>query len=65
MLVSAAHAVEVFNYSCTTKSNHGSGIATADILLQEGHRIGFTATDDSISMVPIMVADGLWLVPVP
>lgn len=47
MLVSAAHAVEVFNYSCTTKSNRGSGIATADILLQEGHRISFTATDDS------------------
>ena len=47
MMVSAAHAVEVFNYSCSIKNNRGSGIATADILLHEGHRVGFTATDDS------------------
>lgn len=47
LFVSAAHAVEVYNYSCTIKSNRGSGIATADVLLQEGHRITLTATDDS------------------
>lgn len=47
IMASTAHAVEVYNYSCAITSNRGSGIAVADILLQEGHRISFTATDDS------------------
>ena len=45
--VSHAHGVEIYNYSCVVGSNRGSGIAIADYLLQEGHRITFTATDDS------------------
>jgi hypothetical protein len=45
--VAAAHAVEIHNYSCVISSARGSGIAVADLLLNEGHRISFTATDDS------------------
>ena len=45
--VSHAHGVEIYNYSCVVGSNRGGGIAIADYLLQEGHRITFTATDDS------------------
>ncbi|MGC6530140.1 MAG: phosphotransferase [Candidatus Puniceispirillaceae bacterium] len=47
MSVSAAHAVEIHNYSCVVNSNRGSGVAVADYLLQEGKKITFTATDDS------------------
>ena len=47
MLASAAHAVEVFNFSCAITSGRGGGIGTADILLHEGKRITLTATDDS------------------
>jgi len=42
-----AHGVEIFNYSCWITSARGSGIAVADIMLNQGHRIHFTATDDS------------------
>jgi len=46
-ITSHAHAVEIYNHSCTTGSARGSGMAVADYLLQEGHQISFTATDDS------------------
>ena len=45
--IAHAHGVEVYNHSCAVSSNRGSGIAVADQLLNEGHRISFTATDDS------------------
>ena len=45
--VSNAHAVEIYNHAATISSNRGSGIATADLLLNENIRILFTAADDS------------------
>ena len=45
--VSNAHAVEIYNHSCAIESSRGYGIAIADFLLNEGHRVSFTATDDS------------------
>ena len=45
--VAAADAVEIYNYSCVVSSARGSGISIADFLLNEGHKISFTATDDS------------------
>lgn len=45
--ISHAHGVEVFNYSCAVSSGRYSGINIADLLLNEGKRISFTATDDS------------------
>jgi predicted metal-dependent phosphoesterase TrpH len=42
-----AHAVEIYNHSCVLTAARGSGIATADKMLQAGHRISFTASDDS------------------
>jgi histidinol phosphatase-like PHP family hydrolase len=47
LLVAAADAVEIYNHSCVLSSARGSGIAIADHLLNEGHKISFTATDDS------------------
>ena len=47
LLVAAADAVEIYNHSCVLSSARGSGIAIADYLLNEGHNISFTATDDS------------------
>ena len=46
-MLSRVHGVEVYNHSCTISAARGSGIATADKMLQNGHRINFTATDDS------------------
>ena len=45
--VSHAHGVEVYNHSCAISSNRGSGIAVADVLLNDGVKVCFTATDDS------------------
>ena len=42
-----AHAVEIYNHSSAISTGRGSGIAVADILLQERRRILLTATDDS------------------
>ena len=52
LLVSAADAVEIYNHSCVLSSARGSGIAIADFLLNEGHKISFTATDDSHFRLP-------------
>ena len=46
-MLAQAHGVEVYNHSCAITSARGSGIATADKMLQNGHKISFTATDDS------------------
>lgn len=59
MTVSHAHGVEVYNHSCYFESGRGSGIAVADYLLQENHRINLTATDDSHFRVPD--AGGGWV----
>jgi len=45
--VAPAHGVETYNHSCAISSSRGSGIAIADTLLNDGHRLSFTATDDS------------------
>ena len=47
LLLQDAHAVEIYNHSSAISTGRGSGIAIADILLQEGRRINLTATDDS------------------
>ena len=52
LLVAAADAVEIYNYSCVLSSARGSGIAIADYLLNEGHKISLTATDDSHFNLP-------------
>ena len=52
LLVSAADAVEIYNYSCVLSSARGSGIMIADFLLNEGYKISFTATDDSHFHLP-------------
>ena len=52
LMVSAADAVEIYNHSCVLSSARGSGIAIADFLLNEGHKINFIATDDSHFNLP-------------
>ena len=52
LLVAAADAVEIYNHSCVLSSARGSGIVIADYLLNEGHKISFTATDDSHFVLP-------------
>ena len=47
MLLKDAHAVEIYNHSSAITTGRGSGIAVADVLLQEKRRIFLTATDDS------------------
>lgn len=54
-----AHGVEILNYSCVIGSGRGSGIAIADGLLNSGHQITFTATDDSHFDMPD--AGGGWV----
>ena len=60
LLVSAADAVEIYNHSCVLSSARGSGIAIADFLLNEGHKISFTATDDSHFDLPYF--PGGWVI---
>ncbi|MCE2516493.1 MAG: phosphotransferase [Alphaproteobacteria bacterium] len=47
MTIANAHGVEIYNHSCAVTSARGSGIAAADLLLNNDKRISFTATDDS------------------
>ena len=42
-----AHAVEIYNHTSTIRAARGSGVATADYLLNRGHRVLLTASDDS------------------
>lgn len=45
--IAHAHAVEIYNHTCACGAARGSGIATADYLLNCGHRMVLTAGDDS------------------
>mgnify|MGYP001370727740 CR=1 FL=1 len=45
--IARAHAVEIYNHTCACGAARGSGIATADYLLNCGHRVALTAGDDS------------------
>ena len=47
ILLQKADAVEIYNHSSTISANRGSGIATADFLLNENIRVLLTAADDS------------------
>ena len=47
LLLQDAHAVEIYNHASAITTGRGSGIAVADVLLQEKRRILLTATDDS------------------
>jgi len=39
--------VEIYNHSSAIEAGRGGGIATLDLLLNEGDRVHLTATDDS------------------
>ena len=54
-----ADAIEVYNHSCHIECDRGSGIAVADFMLNMGHRLNFTATDDS--HLRIRDAGGGWV----
>jgi len=43
----AAHAVEVYNHGCANGADRGDGLHTADLLLSQGRRLSFCATDDA------------------
>ena len=64
MAVSRAHAVEVYNHCSALEAARGNGVATADLLLNEGRRVGLTAADDSHGRIDdagggwVMVAAG-------
>ena len=47
LATAGAHGVEIYNHSSAIESARGGGIATLDLLLNEGHRVHLTATDDS------------------
>ena len=47
LAAAGAHGVEIYNHSSAIEAGRGGGIATLDLLLNEGHRVHLTATDDS------------------
>lgn len=46
-LLSAAHAVEIYNHGCATENDLGDGWYLHDQLLNEGHHLSAIATDDA------------------
>ena len=46
-LISAAHAVEVYNHGCAVGCDRPDGFHTLDLLLSEGRRLDLIATDDA------------------
>lgn len=46
-MVTAAHAVEVYNHGCAAGCDRPDGFAIADLLLTEGRRLTMVATDDA------------------
>lgn len=47
MSVEAAHAVEVYNHSCAVDSDRPDGLHMAELMLEQGRRVNFIATDDA------------------
>jgi len=47
LAAAGAHGVEIYNHSSAIEAGRGGGIATLDLLLNEGDRVHLTATDDS------------------
>ena len=47
LAAAGAHGVEIYNHSSAIEAGRGGGIATLDLLLNEGDRVHVTATDDS------------------
>ena len=45
--VEAAHAIEVYNHSCAVDSDRPDGMHMAELMLAEGRRLNFIATDDA------------------
>jgi len=45
--ISAAHAVEIYNYGCVVDNDRGEGFMTFENLLNEGRRVNLIATDDA------------------
>lgn len=46
-LISAAHAVEIYNHGCHVACDRADGFAVLDQLLDRGHRLSACATDDA------------------
>jgi hypothetical protein len=46
-MITAAHAVEVYNHGCAMGCDRPDGFHTADLLLSEGRRLTLIATDDA------------------
>lgn len=47
LCVEAAHAVEIYNHSCSIESDRPDGAAMLDLMLSEGRRLTACATDDA------------------
>jgi len=45
--ITAAHAVEIYNYGCVVDNDRGEGFVILERLLNEGRRMNLTATDDA------------------
>ncbi len=45
--ITAAHAVEVYNYGCIVDNDRGEGFLTLEHLLNDGHRLNLIAADDA------------------
>ncbi len=48
----AAHAIEVYNHSCAVDADRPDGMHMAEMMLAQGRRLNFIATDDAHFAVP-------------